>query len=251
MSEKQLQVRFIGRIGYEEAWDLQQEVWQQRVKDQIPDTLLLLEHDPVFTMGSRETSHNLLVNPEYLRAPVVKTNRGGEMTYHGPGQLVGYFHCKLPELTAAPLCRMSRSNYDESKRYSVGVKDFVFAIEEVFIRYLAQYNLSAWRDLEHRGVWLGEPQEPSYTWRKLVAVGISIKNNVSLHGFAFNISTDLSYFQQIIPCGIAGRGVSSLAAELQKLGKSSLPDIEKSWRSIAQIFSEVFSYKEFHLWDKT
>lgn len=226
--ENVLAVRWVGKIPYREAWELQQKTWRDRADGHIPDTLLLLEHEPVFTMGTRDTSDNLLVDSTELTAPLEKTNRGGEMTYHGPGQLVGYFHKKLTPQT-------------------IGIKEFITALEEVFILFLRRnYQLGAFRDKQHRGVWVGEEHAPPEQWRKIVALGIAIKRMVTLHGFAFNISTALEPFRQIIPCGIVNRSITSLTQELEKQPSqmSDNFDLEQVGLKLIPLIKEIFQYHE-------
>ncbi len=208
---KRLVAKYLGRVSYEEGLRLQLETWEQRVRDNICDTLLLLEHDSVFTMGRRDSQHNMLLPAAMLGAPVVQSSRGGEMTYHGPGQLVAYLHAKLGELDDG------RGPDDGGQNRGIGVKELIYRLEESIILLLrGRYGLAPWRDLQHRGVWLGDDngRAQACSARKIAALGISVQRGVSMHGFALNISTDLSFFERIIPCGIAGRGVTSLEQEL-------------------------------------
>ncbi|WGK69246.1 lipoyl(octanoyl) transferase LipB [Candidatus Haliotispira prima] len=238
-----LAVKYPGRVSYEEGLRLQQEIWQQRVAGDICDTLLLLEHDPVFTMGRRDSRHNMRLPERQLSAPVVRCDRGGEMTYHGPGQLVGYFHAKLSQL-------------DNGR--GIGIKELIFRLEETIILLLRlDYGLNPRRDPEHRGVWLESREGHSHNHgapaaAKIAALGISVRQGVSMHGFALNIITDLSFFQQIVPCGIAGRGVTSLKQELkrgacpQKAAQTNnvgvLPDLATVADQLCRHFRIVFGY---------
>jgi lipoyl(octanoyl) transferase len=184
-----LAVHDLGRIGYGDALTLQHRLVRERQDGVIPDTLLLLEHPPVITMGRSAVDTDILATSEQLLgagATVERIERGGETTYHGPGQLVGYVIIDL------------RSHLRSLKR-------FVHLLEEVFVTLLQEhYRITASRDPEHRGVWVGE--------EKITAIGIAVQKRVTFHGFAFNVNTDLSHFQWIVPCGITDRGQTSLEA---------------------------------------
>lgn len=174
-------------VPYHDAHERQKELHALRVAGDIPDTLWLLEHPPVITTGIRkEQSANILIDPNLVGAELVETERGGDITYHGPGQLVGYLFVGI-------------------ENHGYKVKRFVERLEQAFISYLADsYGIAARHDDEHTGVWIGMD--------KITAIGIALRNRVTLHGFAFNVNTDLSHFNWIVPCGIAegGRGVTSL-----------------------------------------
>lgn len=177
----------LGRVVYEEAWALQEELRAARSIGRIGDRLLLLEHPPVFTLGRKECRDDFLTSEEAIRAEgiaIVKTNRGGRVTYHGPGQLVGYCICSLAEM-------------------GLGVKEFVSAVEEILIRTAARFGVTATRDAEHPGVWVGR--------RKLAAIGLHIAHGVTQHGFALNVDLDLGPYRHITACGIQDRGVVRLA----------------------------------------
>ncbi len=174
-------------IPYREAHERQKELHARRVAGDIPDTLWLLEHPPVITTGIRnDQSANILIDPNTVGAEIIETERGGDITYHGPGQLVGYLFIGI-------------------ENHGFKVRRFVESLEEVFITYLAgAHGIQARHDDEHTGVWVG--------MEKITAIGIALRQRVTLHGFAFNVNTDLSHFNWIIPCGItqSGRGVTSL-----------------------------------------
>lgn len=182
-----VQVRQLGTLDYRAAWDLQRQVAQARI-DGGPDTLLLLEHPPVYTAGKRTEAHERPVDG----TPVVDTDRGGKITWHGPGQLVGYPIIGLAE----PL----------------DVVTFVRRLEDSLIAVCAGLGLDAGRVEGRSGVWLpagdGKPE------RKVAAIGIRVARGVTLHGFAVNCDCDLGAFSAIVPCGIADAGVTSLTAEL-------------------------------------
>lgn len=165
----------------------QMELSEQRRRDQIPDSLLLLEHPPVYTMGRRDSSADLLVSEKWIRAKGMelhKSDRGGKVTYHGPGQLVGYLIFKLKE----PIPKL------------------VWKIEEVILRVLSQLRLQGERDPQYPGIWIEN--------RKVAALGLHIEKGITRHGFALNVNCDLSPFRFIHPCGIKGRDVTSLEKEL-------------------------------------
>ena len=173
-----LSVRKLGLLGYEEARDLQNELHEQRSRGEIGDTLLLLEHPHVYTIGRRGT-HDDVLRPD---VEVVETDRGGQVTYHGPGQLVGY-----PIIDLGPAADL------------VG---YVRRLEDVMISSLARFGIDAGRDPGNTGVWVGNS--------KIGAIGVRVTRNVTKHGFALNVSTDLSYFAGIVPCGITDKGVTSM-----------------------------------------
>jgi len=180
----------LGRVAYDAAHALQQRLVAARQRGEVGDTLLLLEHPPVITLGRGAHAENLLFGREMLEARgflVHETGRGGDVTYHGPGQLVAY-----------PIVDLSPERRD--------VRRYVRDLEETMIRVCADWGLAAGREEGLNGAWIGD--------RKVGAVGVRISRWVTMHGFALNVNTDLSHFGVIVPCGIAGRGVTSLAQEL-------------------------------------
>ena len=183
-----LLVRWMGCVPYVEALRLQQGLVEARRRDECPDTLLLLEHPPVVTLGRSSDPRHMLVEREELERrgiEVHETGRGGDVTFHGPGQLVGY-----------PVVQLPRERRD-AHRY---LRD----LEEALIRTAAGYGLIAGRQAGLTGVWVGE--------EKLAALGVRLSTGwITSHGFAINVSTELSYFDAIVPCGISGRGVTSLS----------------------------------------
>ncbi|MBI4211669.1 MAG: lipoyl(octanoyl) transferase LipB [Deltaproteobacteria bacterium] len=186
----QCEVRDLGIITYQDAWDLQEKLRAERLAGEIPDTLLLLEHPPVFTLGRRPCETDLLVPREVLQdagIEVIQSNRGGRITYHGPGQLVGYFIFSL----------------DSVKK---SVQEFVCAVEELCRLTIADFGVVGTRDQEHPGIWIGK--------NKIAAVGMHFSRGVSQHGFALNVNPNLMHYQYIIPCGIHDRGVASLESLL-------------------------------------
>ena len=181
-----LEIQRLGRVSYADGLDLQARLVKQRQAREIPDQLLLLEHDPVFTLGRNARKENVLFSEEALRErgfEVFESGRGGDVTYHGPGQVVGY-----------PILDLSPDRKD--------VHRYVRDLEEVMIRCLADYGIEAGRVEGMSGTWVGQ--------EKVGAIGVRISRWVTSHGFALNVSTDLSAFDLIVPCGIKGRGVTSL-----------------------------------------
>jgi lipoyl(octanoyl) transferase len=174
-------------VPYEEAWELQRRLHERRVADEIPDTCLLLEHPPVYTAGKRtEPLDRPIGDPG---APVIDVDRGGKITWHGPGQLVGYPIVKLKD--------------------PVDVVAYVRTIEEALIRACADLGLETKRVEGRSGVWV-----PGVPDRKVGALGIRVSRGVTMHGFEINCDSDLSWFDRIVPCGIRDAGVTSLSAEL-------------------------------------
>lgn len=182
-----IDVRRLGTVGYDEAWQLQREMAQARI-DGGPDTLLLLEHPSVYTAGKR----TLPAERPFDGTPVVDTDRGGKITWHGPGQLVGYPIVGLAE----PL----------------DVVNFVRRLEESLIKVCRGFGLATTRIDGRSGVWVpGDGRRPA---RKVAAIGIRVSRSTTLHGFALNCDCDLAAFSAIVPCGISDAGVTSLTAEL-------------------------------------
>lgn len=179
-------VEQLGVIGYEQGLKLQDKLVAERKAGSIPDTLLLLEHPHVYTLGRNAKKENVLISDDELAARGVQVfaiNRGGDVTYHGPGQMVGY-----------PIFDLTKHRRD--------VAWFMRSIEEVFIAVAGEYGVTAGRIVGVPGVWVGND--------KLVALGVHISRWVTSHGFAFNVNTDLRYFSWIVPCGLHDKGVTSL-----------------------------------------
>src|SRR6516165_11919658 len=184
-----VEVRHLGTVGYDEAWQLQRELADARVAGG-PDTLLLLEHPPVYTAGRRTQPHERPVDG----TPVIDTDRGGKITLHGPGQLVGY-----------PIIRLAEP---------LDVVNYVRRLEESLIKVCADFGLDTIRVDGRSGVWVpGGAGRPA---RKVAAVGVRVARATTLHGFALNCDCDLDAFATIVPCGISDAGVTSLSAELQR-----------------------------------
>lgn len=182
-----LHVRWLGSIDYISAWEVQRQLVQQRHRGTIPDTLLLLEHlPPVITLGRATQQEHLLVTWEQLQnlgIQLVEIDRGGDITYHGPGQLVGY-----------PILDLREHGRD--------VHLYLRWLEEVIIRALRHLGIEAHRKEGLTGVWVGE--------EKVAAMGIKVSHWITMHGFALNVCPDLSHFDLIVPCGIHDKGVTSL-----------------------------------------
>jgi len=207
--------RWLGRFGYEEAWALQRDLAFRRARGDIADTLLLLEHPPVYTTGRRTGGDRLLVPAEALGAPLLVVDRGGDITFHGPGQLVAY---PIIGLGAKPR----------------GVQRYVRGLEETVIRTLTGYSVNAGREDGLTGVWVGA--------EKIAAIGVRVSRPggaaggwVTGHGLALNVSVDLTWFDRIVPCGIAGRGVTSM----ERLLGAAVPLPEVASR-LAKEFGRVF-----------
>jgi lipoyl(octanoyl) transferase len=185
---RELEVRHLGLISYAEGLALQQQLVEERKAGRIPDQLLLLEHSPVITLGvrARHDRSHVLASPEVLEArgvEVFETGRGGDVTYHGPGQLVGY-----------PILDLRPDRCD--------VHRYVRDIEEALIRTSAAFGVEAGRSPGLTGVWVAN--------EKLAAIGVRIARWITSHGFAFNVTTALEHFDLIVPCGISDKGVTSL-----------------------------------------
>jgi lipoyl(octanoyl) transferase len=180
----------LGTIDYAEAHRLQKELQSQRVRGDVGDIVLLLEHPPVLTMGRSAKEQHVLATPELLEARGIRVHevgRGGDVTYHGPGQLVAY-----------PIIDLKPDRKD--------VRKYVASLEETMMRTCADFGLAAGRVEGLNGAWIGE--------RKVGAVGVRISRWVTMHGLALNVNSDLRQFEMIVPCGIQDKGVTSLSAEL-------------------------------------
>ena len=213
-----MDVRRLGRVGYQTALDLQRDLVEQRKNGLIPDQLLLLEHPDVITLGVRTRSDrsHVLATPESLAADGVElfeTGRGGDVTYHGPGQLVGY-----------PIIDLKPDRCD--------VHRYVRDLEEALIRAVAAFGIRAVQVPGLTGIWVG----PEGREAKLAAIGVRISRWVTSHGFALNVSTDLSRFGLIVPCGIHDRGVTSME---RLMGRSvRMAEVEEA---VIAAFSSTFS----------
>ena len=183
---------YLGHCTYSEAYDMQMRLVKERGEGTIPDTLLLLTHPPLYTIGRAGTRDHILVSDEVLESEgltVYETDRGGDITYHGPGQLVAY-----------PILDLRQHGKDLHKLQN--------QYEEVIIRVLSEYSVEAGRIPEYPGVWIG--------LEKISALGIWVSNWVSYHGWSFNIDPDMTHFSYITPCGIKGKGITSLKNILRR-----------------------------------
>jgi len=192
----------LGVMDYRVAWDLQMGLRAMRTRGKIRNRFLVVEHPPVFTMGKRDCDSDFVTSMDDVRhdgIDIVKCDRGGRITYHGPGQLVGYF---IFDLTSIDL----------------GVKDFVSAVEDVCIGILSDFNIASSKDSEHPGVWVGN--------NKIAAIGLNISHGVTQHGFALNVNCDLSHYRHIIACGIMDRGVTTM--NLTSGSDVSIDEVKKS-----------------------
>jgi len=212
-----LDVRRLGVVGYEEALALQQRLVEQRKRGEIDDQLLLLEHPHVITLGvkTRNDLSHVLESPQSLAAQgvgVFETGRGGDVTYHGPGQLVGY-----------PIVDLNPDRRD--------VHRYVRDLEEVLIRAVAEFGIGARRLDKLTGIWVDEAGRDA----KLAAIGVRISRWVTSHGFALNVNTDLSRFGLIVPCGITDKGVTSM----ERLLGHSIPMAEVE-TAVTRQFEAVF-----------
>jgi lipoyl(octanoyl) transferase len=201
----------MGVVDYKEAWDYQEQSLMELVRERenlkkegkinvIPQkqVFLFCEHPHVYTLGKSGDFNNLLINSEFLKminAAFYKINRGGDITYHGPGQIIGY-----------PIIDLDS--------FRIKIKEYIWMLEESIIGLLEGFNIPAARMNGATGVWL-DPATPGKT-RKICAIGVRVSNRVTMHGFAFNVNTDLGYFNYINPCGFTDKQVTSLSREMRK-----------------------------------
>lgn len=213
-SRRPLDVFELGRVPYREAWELQHRLFEQRAASAIPDTLLLVEHPPTITLGRAGGRDHLLASAEELATrgiEVLEIDRGGDVTYHGPGQVVAY-----------PILDLSRLLPDLNR--------YVRALEETMMRVLRDHGVEPERVAGMSGVWVGGA--------KVGAVGVRVKEWITMHGFALNVNTDLSGFGLIVPCGLHGRPVTSLA---RLLGHPL--DLAEVRRQVASALAGVFGFE--------
>ena len=224
-----IQYLYLGRVAYDEALRLQAEVAQLLLEGRINNVLLLLEHPAVLTLGRNANRANVLASDELLANRGVTLhhiNRGGDVTYHGPGQLIGYPIFDLRSLRTPSGNRM-------------GPVDFVRRMEEALIRLCGCYGIRAGRVKGLTGVWCGGAlDETDGPERKIGAIGIHVARGITSHGFAFNVTTDLRDFNLIVPCGIADHPVTSLEREMPDAGE--LPNLESIAHHAAKQFGLTF-----------
>lgn len=200
----------MGRVPYGTAWNIQRQMVNKRRSGQFQDAIILLEHDPIYTIGRAGSRKNIIVPTAKLEDEnimVVEVDRGGDITYHGPGQLVGY-----------PVLDLAMHGRDLHR--------YVRQLEEVIIRTIGFYNIQGWREQGLTGVWTEKG--------KIAAIGVGVKGWVSMHGFALNIKPDMKYFKMINPCGITDRPVASMEMFGVKASLENVADV------LIQNFAEVF-----------
>jgi lipoate-protein ligase B len=201
----------LGLIDYKKAWDLQHHLWSKREEGELPDLLLLLEHPHVITLGRRGNRSHLIASQEVLeemKIPIFHVERGGDVTYHGPGQMVVY-----------PILDL--------KEYGYRIVRYIDELEEVVLQVLRDFGIKGGRDPLNRGVWVNED--------KIASVGVAIKRWVTLHGFSLNYEADLKYFDLINPCGLEGKRMTSMTKILgRKVSKERLA------QKISFHFKEIF-----------
>jgi lipoyl(octanoyl) transferase len=259
----------LGALDYSEGLRLQQKLVELRKAGQIGDVLLLLEHTPVITLGRNAEAANVLASTEVLAArgvEVFECDRGGDVTFHGPGQLVGYpifdlraYSSSQPSaLSPQPEPLDSAADSPQPRRKTLGVVDYVRRLEEVLIRTCADFGISTRRVAGLTGVWTepdsvgpglrpglgGSETRPHTTEAKIAAIGVHISRAVTSHGFALNVNTDLSYFNLIVPCGITAKPVTSMEKEL---GREL--DLNEVAQSVSRNFGSVFATQM--LWVET
>jgi len=212
----------LGLMEYKKAWDLQHQLWSRRVEEALPDLLLFLEHPHVITLGRRGNRSHLLASPEVLeemKIPVYHVERGGDVTYHGPGQMVVY-----------PILDL--------KEYGYRLIRYIGQLEEIILRVLKDFGIEGRRDPLNRGVWVDE--------EKIASVGVAIKRWVSFHGFSLNYETDLKYFELINPCGLEGKKMITMAKILgQRISRDELIErIGFHFRRIFEMYLEEKNIEE-------
>ncbi len=221
MNKKTVEVYQLGLVPYADVWRLQKSIFNSLLNGDESDYLILCEHYPVYTLGRATDTKNILFDDEVLArigAEKFEIERGGDVTYHGPGQLVGY-----------PLMNLSR--------YKEDLGWFLRSLEESIIRLLELYDIGAYRIDGRTGVWVNNDTSAE----KICAIGIKASRWITMHGYALNVSTDLSFFEHIIPCGISDKNVTSMQ---QYLGTS--PDMEDIKEKYLQTFADVF-HVNYHI----
>ncbi len=211
-----LKVLNLACLDYKKAWDLQKFLNFHRAKDNISDTLILLEHFPVITLGRFGKIENLLKSKEELKRLNIdfyRVERGGDITYHGPGQLVGYFIFKISS-----------------------IKKIILTIEESIQKLLKKYGIESQILEKYIGIWVGD--------KKICSIGMAVKEKVSLHGFALNVNNDLTPFSYIIPCGLKDKKVTSIYEEI----KTPFP-LKKIKIDFIEIFSKNYGFDKFDIID--
>lgn len=214
---KKLSYVDLGRIDFKKAWELQKTYFENRSLGEIDDTIFICEHNHTYTLGKVADKKNLLMSEEELKKKgidVYEIDRGGDITYHGPGQIVGY-----------PILDLSNWKTDTNA--------YLRSLEEVIIKTCREYEIEAGRNNKFTGVWIGN--------RKICAIGIKINKWVTMHGFALNVNTDLNFFNGIIPCGITDKEVTSMQKELG--AEISIDEVKTK---VLKNFVDVFEYQEYN-----
>lgn len=214
-----LNVLYLGRCEYDKALSIQYDILEKRQKGEIGDTLIIVEHPPVLTLGRHAIESNVIVSEKYLKDQGISlyhTNRGGDVTYHGDGQIVGY-----------PIVNL--------REKGIGIRDFVHRMEDAFIDLLKdQFNIKACKDDKHTGVWIED--------KKILSIGLAVKKGVTMHGFAFNVNTNLDHFKLIVPCGIQDKGVTSI----EKIMGQAV-DFDKACKLTVDYLCKHFSYSGYEI----
>lgn len=209
-----LRVIDVGRMPFDQAFALQEETVAARQANAVPDTLILVEHDRIYTLGRNADPANILLSEAALAErgiALTQTTRGGQVTYHGPGQLVGY-----------PVLRL------ESRQR--GVLWYVDHLEQMLRAVLETFDIKSWCDPDNRGVWIGN--------RKIAALGVRVQRHVTMHGFALNVAVDLTDYDGIVPCGIRNKGVTSLDRYRPDVTLETVKPL------VIEAFRRVFGYAE-------
>jgi lipoate-protein ligase B len=212
---RKLLVCDLGKIKYQHAWDIQKKYFELRTLGKLNDILFICEHPHTYTLGKVAEKTNLLFDQKVLDEKgieVFEIDRGGDITYHGPGQIVGYAILNLSE-------------------WKQDTHLYLRALEEVLINTCSNYGIASTRNNKYTGVWIDN--------RKICAIGIKVSRWITMHGFAFNVNSDLNMFSGIIPCGITGKEVTSLSNELQK--EINISEVKQN---VVLNFEKVFSYSE-------
>ena len=208
----------LGLINYRSAWDYQEKLFQELMQKKLsgmksyPGYLLFCEHPPVFTLGKSGVAENLLIDEQMLARQGIefyRINRGGDITFHGPGQIVGY-----------PILDL--------EQFGLGIRSYIEILEEAVIKMLERYGIKSGRLPGATGVWLDF--QDARRARKICAIGVRASRHITMHGFAFNVNTDLSYYQFINPCGIKDKGVTSMEKELGM--KIDFEEVKKGLRGV-------------------
>lgn len=221
LSKKVYVADCLGVIPYERALRLQQRLMQARAEGSIPDVVLLLQHPPVFTIGRFRGEEDIIVPPETLtqeEITVFHTSRGGGITYHGPGQLVGY-----------PILNL--------KEKDIGIREYIWKLEAVIIKLLLSLGIQGHRVTKYPGVWVGG--------EKVCSIGVHVSHHITMHGFALNVNTDLRHFEYINPCGIKGKVMTCIS---KLLGYPI--EVEAVTEALLNSFSAIFELKRERGLDK-